>query len=91
MSYQNFFRDVDPSRAQQIDGLSKLMYELRESHRQILARYAVNSEDALLDAIRTARLAEHPAYDDYLSAMQLQQHYQAARDEIKLCMEMETT
>ncbi len=87
MSYQNFFRDVDATRAQEIDGLSKLMYQLRESRRLILARYAVDSEDALLDAIRESRVAEHPAYDDYLSAKQLHQHYQAARAEMKLCME----
>lgn len=83
MSYQNFFRDVDAELALQVDALSKLMYELRDSRRQILARYAVDDEGTLLDAIRQQRLTEHPAYEDYLSARQLQQHYQQARDNIK--------
>ncbi|MBI3144726.1 MAG: hypothetical protein HYZ18_05540 [Pseudogulbenkiania sp.] len=86
MSYQNFFRDVDAALALQVDALSKLMYELRESHRQILARYAVADADALLDAIRQHSVAEHPPYEDYLSARQLQQHYQQARDDIKHCL-----
>lgn len=83
MSYQNFFRDVDAELALQVDALSKLMYELRDSRRQILARYAVDDEGTLLDAIRQHSLTEHPAYEDYLSARQLQQHYQQARDNIK--------
>lgn len=83
MSYQNFFRDVDAELALQVDALSKLMYQLRDSRRQILARYAVDDEGTLLDAIRQQRLTEHPAYEDYLSARQLQQHYQQARDNIK--------
>ncbi|SMF01361.1 hypothetical protein [Pseudogulbenkiania subflava] len=87
MSYQNFFRDVDTPLADEIDGLSKLMYQLRESRREILTRYAVDSEEALLDAIHGARLAEHPAYDDYLSARQLQQQFLAVRDEMTLSLE----
>lgn len=83
MSYQNFFRDVDAELALQVDALSQLMYQLRDSRRQILARYAVDDEGTLLDAIRQQRLTEHPAYEDYLSARQLQQHYQQARDNIK--------
>ena len=48
-------------------------YRLRESRKAVLQRYAVQSEAELLLHIKQARVAEHPAYELYLSALILEQ------------------
>ena len=48
-------------------------YRLRESRKAVLQRYQVGSEAELLLHIQQARVAEHPAYELYLSALILEQ------------------
>lgn len=48
-------------------------YRLRESRKAVLQRYRVCSEAELLLQIKQARVAEHPAYELYLSALILEQ------------------
>ena len=48
-------------------------YRLRESRKAVLQRYGVHSEAELLLQIKQARVAEHPAYELYLSALILEQ------------------
>ena len=48
-------------------------YRLRESRKAVLQRYAVHSEAELLQQIKLARVAEHPTYELYLSALILEQ------------------
>lgn len=52
---------------------ARTAYLLRESRKEILRRYAVESEAALLDKIRHGMVAEHPGYEHYLSALILEQ------------------
>ena len=48
-------------------------YRLRESRKTVLQRYAVGTEAELLTKIKQGAVAEHPAYERYLSALILEQ------------------
>lgn len=61
--------DVDAQQAL----FAKIIYTLRESRKELLKRYAVDSEAALLEKIRAGEMAEHPAYEHYLSALIVEQ------------------
>lgn len=62
---QDEARDVDAEQAL----YAQIIYTLRESRKELLKRYAVDSEAALLEKIRCGEMAEHPAYEHYLSAL----------------------
>lgn len=47
---------------------AKTIYTLRESGKELLKQYCVDSASALLEKIRGGELPEHPAYEHYLSA-----------------------
>lgn len=57
-------------------------YRLRESRKAVLQRYAVQSEAALLAQIQQVSVAEHPAYELYLSALILEQTRMQIRAEM---------
>lgn len=59
---------LPPDTADEIERLSRLLYELRRNRDGVLAPWAPGDEAALLELIDTGRVAEHPAYDHYLSA-----------------------
>lgn len=61
---------------------SETNYQLRESRKAVLQRYAVGSEAELLTKIRQASVAEHPAYELYLSALILEQTRMQIRAEM---------
>jgi hypothetical protein len=61
---------------------SETNYQLRESRKAVLQRYAVGSEAELLIKIRQAAVAEHPAYELYLSALILEQTRMQIRAEM---------
>ncbi|NDP47692.1 MAG: hypothetical protein GZ085_04720 [Sulfuriferula multivorans] len=64
----NFFENIDPDEAAEIDSLSKLAYEIRENKLTVLKAYAAEDEAALLQQIQDGAVAEHPAYEQYLAA-----------------------
>lgn len=78
-----FFDNMTVEEAEQVQGLTRLVYELRENHNTLLAQYAVDDEQALLQKIITGQVAEHPAYEHYLSANILSQTRESIRDDIK--------
>jgi hypothetical protein len=57
-------------------------YRLRESRKAVLQRYAVQSEAELLAKIEQGCVAEHPAYELYLSALILEQTRMQIRAEL---------
>jgi hypothetical protein len=61
---------------------SETNYQLRESRKAVLQRYAVSNEAELLTKIRQAAVAEHPAYELYLSALILEQTRMQIRAEM---------
>lgn len=79
----NFYARLPFETATRMEQLSRLMYELRENRRQLLAQYAVADEDALLQDIGAGRVAEHPAYEHYLGARTLHQAHAAVRGELR--------
>ena len=57
-------------------------YRLRESRKAVLLRYGVGTEAELLTKIALASVAEHPAYELYLSALILEQTRMQIRAEM---------
>lgn len=74
-----FFDHLEPETAHTIAQLSRVMYDLRESRKQVLAEYDCADEAELLDAIRFRRIPPHPGYALYLSARILEQAREDAR------------
>lgn len=70
----------DPQELQKV--YAKTNFVLREARKEILARYEVESEAALLEKIRSGQVDEHPAYDHYLSALILEQTRQHVRGDL---------
>lgn len=79
----NFYDNLSPEDITTLDGLSRLMLELRDSRAELLARYAASDEAALLERIRSGAVPEHPAYDDYLGALDIEANREQLRQEIK--------
>ena len=82
-----FFQNLPLDAAQQIEQLSRLAFELRESRTRLLRQYGVEDEGSLLDLVRSARLPEHPAYEHYLGARILAQTREAIRSELKILLQ----
>ncbi len=76
----DFFTPFDLETALQIEQLARLVFETRTARGQVLARYQVEDEAALLREIETGRVEEHPAYEHYLGACILQETYLNARE-----------
>jgi hypothetical protein len=72
--------DMSPDALQAL--FSETNYQLRESRKAVLQRYAVGNEAELLTKIRQAAVAEHPAYELYLSALILEQTRMQIRAEM---------
>lgn len=64
----NFFENLDPETADELEQLSRLNYELRENQRALLSAYGADSDAALLRLIQDGAIAEHPAYEHFLAA-----------------------
>jgi hypothetical protein len=78
----SFYDNLSAEDVTALDGLSRLMLELRDSRAQLLARYAASDEMDLLERIRTGAIAEHPAYEDYLGALGIEANHERLRQAI---------
>lgn len=78
-----FFQNVPSQAAQQIDALSRVLYDLREDRKRILAQYGVEQEAQLLALISTRQIDEHPAYEHYLGATTLAQTREVIREQLR--------
>ncbi|WP_028207466.1 hypothetical protein [Paraburkholderia nodosa] len=79
----HFFQNVPSEAAQQIDALSRTLYDLREDRKLILARYRADDEKALLALIAEGRVEEHPAYEHYLGAKTLANTREVIREQLR--------
>lgn len=77
-----FYDHIDGDEAQRIEQMTRLVYELRENCKALLARHQVDDAEELLAAIRAGRIAEHPAYDDYLGLHALQGLRESLRSDL---------
>jgi hypothetical protein len=75
----DFFKQLDYETAVEVEGLTRLMYELREHRNDLLASCAVADEAALLEQIAACAVAEHPAYEQYLASRILADTCETAR------------
>lgn len=64
----SFFENLDPDTAEEIEQLSRLVYELRENRNTVLTTLGAEDEADLLQRIQSGAVAEHPAYEHYLAA-----------------------
>ena len=78
-----FFDQMTVEEAEQVQSLTRLVYELRENRNTLLAQYVAKDEQALLQEIATGEVNEHPAYEHYLSANILSQARESIREDIK--------
>ncbi|WP_233871206.1 hypothetical protein [Paraburkholderia adhaesiva] len=78
-----FFYNVPSEAAQQIESLSRLLYDLREDRKTILANYRAENEEALLALIAEGKVGEHPAYEHYLSAKTLLETREVIREQLR--------
>ncbi len=78
-----FYDNLTPEDVETLDRLARLLIELRESHRQLLARHGAEDEAELLERIRRGEVGEHPAYEDYLGARLIEATRETIRAELK--------
>lgn len=76
---KNYLDQIDYQSALDIEQLTRLMYDLRENRKAVLAPYGVSDELALLEQIYTGKLAEHPAYERYLALRIMAETQESAR------------
>lgn len=74
---------LDYETAQHVDTLSRLMYELRENRKNLLAAVKVDSDSALFDGLRNGSIAEHPGYEHWLAHHILAETAETVRRQIE--------
>lgn len=80
----NFYDKLPFETAADMERLSRLMYELRENRKTLLAQYEAADAAALLAGIAGGRIAEHPAYEHYLGARILDATHDTIRAQLRL-------
>lgn len=81
-----FYENLSPEDITTLDRLARLLIELRENRQTLLTRHGAASEETLLEKIRNGGTAEHPAYEDYLSARIIQETRDAIRADLRQYM-----
>ena len=88
---KSYFEGLDQDDAEMIETLSRITYMLRENRKLLLEQNGVEDEQALLDRISAGEIAEHPSYEQYLSARILSTTREAIRDELSMVMQKAKT
>lgn len=78
-----FYDNLDPEDAAQMEQLARLIFDFRASRDGLLKQYGVVDASALLQRILSGEIAEHPAYEHYLSLNILDDLREALRDELR--------
>lgn len=76
----NFFENLPHEEALEVEQLSRLVYELREHRKSVLALSGAADAPALLEHIARTGVPEHPAYEQYLAARILGDLHDTARE-----------
>jgi len=79
----SFYDKITTQDAEHVQGLTRLALELRDNRTKLLKHYEAEDEPALLQKIVTGEVAEHPAYEHYLSARLLAQTRESIREDLK--------
>lgn len=78
-----FYENLSTEDVARLDALARLLLELRESRRLLLARHGVDEETTLLERIRAREVPEHPAYEDYLGVRTIAAMRESIRAELR--------
>ena len=84
---KSFFEGLDPGDAELIESYSRLTFVLRENRKLLLEQHGAEDEKALLDKITTGTIAEHPAYEHYLSAKVIADTRETIRAEFNIIVQ----
>ena len=84
---KSYFEGLDHDDAELIESLARATYVLRENRKTLLEQHGVEDEQTLLDKITAGEIAEHPAYEHYLSARILAATCNTVRDELNLVLQ----
>lgn len=79
----SFFDKMTMEEAEHVQGLTRMALELRENRKKLLAQYAAEDEQALLQKISSGEVDEHPAYEHYLSVRLLSRARETIREGLK--------
>lgn len=79
---KSFYEGLEQDDAELIETLSRASYELRENRKMLLEQYGATEEKTILERITTGEIAEHPAYEHYLSVTILTEMQEAVRGEL---------
>lgn len=88
---KSYFEGLNQDDAEMIETLSRITYMLRENRKLLLEQNGVENEQALLDRILSGEIAEHPSYENYLSARILSTTREVIRDELSMVMQKAKT
>jgi len=80
---QKFYENMSHEDIENIEQYTSLIYDLRTSRDSLLKQYDATDAASLLEKIRTGAVAEHPAYEHYLSLHILDELRETVRDELK--------
>ena len=83
MDASEFYSNLPPEDVVHAEKLSRFAYDLRQHRSFLLKQLGAQDEEALLDKIRSGEIAEHPAYEQYLSIRIMEQTRQAIREDLK--------
>ncbi len=78
-----FYENMSPDDIVNIEQYTRLIHDLRSSRDGILKQYEAADAAGLFDKIRSGAVAEHPAYDHYLSLKILDEMRETVRNELK--------
>jgi len=78
-----FFENLAADDIDTIDKLTRLLHELRDGRKALLTRHGADDEDTLLAMIRSGKVDEHPAYEDYLGARSITSLRESIRADLK--------
>ncbi|SMB27024.1 conserved protein of unknown function [Sterolibacterium denitrificans] len=79
----DFFHDFDAEDATRMEELARLIHEFRVSIDGLRQQYAVATAAELLAKIKAGSVAEHPAYEHYLSLTILDEMRETVRAEMR--------
>lgn len=83
MNANEFYANMPPEYAAHAEKLARFAYDLRQHRNFMLKQLGVPDEETLLDKIRSGEIAEHPAYEQYVSARVMDQTRNAIREDLK--------
>jgi hypothetical protein len=82
---EDFIRGIEPEQGRKLINMITGITDQKAMLSQVLAKYGARSPGDILKGILSGDLGEHPAYEDYLSAISIESSIEELR---KLCRDL---